>query len=145
MRAVQVLPNGKIFCDRLIRFIQAAWAQPNSHHHVPPKLLADLLWWRNFLPNWTGKKVLRTAAEEKWEDIGLFTDASGELGAGGMLGKDKDAHWWACTWSPDFQSNNNGIDIFWKEMLAIWVSIALWSTILSNRRIILHCDNMACV
>jgi len=82
-----------------------SWSKQTSHHHVPKKLRTDLSWWREFLPHWSGQKVLRSNDDLLWEDIGLFTDASGDLGAGGILGN----RWWACGWSRDYQTNKNGI------------------------------------
>src|SRR5262249_22670914 len=46
MHAVQVLPDGKIFCDRLIAFVRA-WSSPFvGRRHISSALRADLQWWR---------------------------------------------------------------------------------------------------
>jgi hypothetical protein len=87
MHIVQVLPDGKIFCDHLIRFV-TSWRSPSfARHHVSPALLADLLWWHDVLGAWCGRRILPTS---DWEDLGLFTDASGGRGAGGFLAD----RWW---------------------------------------------------
>ena len=142
MHAVQVFPNGKIFCDRLIRFTNASWSNSTVHHKVPKGVRADLLWWLNILPTGLRRRVLSNPSEDSWEEVGFYTDASGELGAGGILGKRR----WACRWAEKYtEVNRDGIDIFWKEMFAIMVSLAIWGPTLAGKRVILHCDNMACV
>jgi hypothetical protein len=102
-------------------------------------LATDLRWWHSTLGSWTGKLLL---TPREWEDVGLYTDASGAQGAGAFFG----TRWWCARWSAAFRGlNNDGHDIFWKEMFAIWVSLELWAPALTGHRIILHCDNQPCV
>lgn len=119
IHAVQVLPDGKIFCDHLIRFV-AGWRPPSLvRHHISTGLRTDLTW-HDILNSWCGRRILPTF---DWEDLGFFTDASGGLGAGGLLGD----RWWCLRWSTAYRGvSNDSVDIFWKEMFAIWISLALW-------------------
>src|SRR5262249_5907611 len=110
-----------------------------ARHHVSSRLLADLSWWHDILGAWCGRRVLPMS---DWEDLQFYTDASGGLGAGGLLG----GRWWCVRWSAAYQGvAKDGIDIFWKEMFAIWVSLSLWGPSFKGRRVILHCDNQSCV
>ena len=138
MHIVQILPEGKIFCDRLIRFT-LGWKPPSTgRHHLSSGLCTDLNWWLETLQKWPGRYLISLST---WVDIGLYTDASGALGAGAFLGH----QWWCLRWATPFQSNSGGYDIFWKEMFAIWVSLTLWGPSFRGRYIIVHCDNQACV
>jgi len=117
MHVVQVLPDGKIFCDRLIALIHS-WASPFAgRRHVSSALRADLSWWHDILDGWSGRRVLPILDWE--EDLRFFTDASGSVGAGGFLGD----RWWCLRWSSALiYGACRGYDIFWEEMFAVWVS-----------------------
>jgi hypothetical protein len=140
MHAVQILPDGKIFCDRLISLIRS-WSPPFAgRRHISSSLRMDLSWWQEILVNWSGRRILPHLDWE--EDLQFFTDASGSLGAGGLLGD----RWWCLRWSAGLLSGaHRGYDIFWAEMFAIWVSLLIWGPSFRGRRIVLHCDNQACV
>ena len=139
MHVVQVLPDGKIFCDHLNRFV-SGWKLPSlARHHVSHALVADLEWWHDILGAWCGRVIF---SQPEWVDPHFYTDALGGLGAGGLLGD----RWWCVPWADEFRGvAKDGIDIFWKEMFAIWASLALWGHSFAGRRIILHCDNQSCV
>ena len=138
MHIVQVIPEGKIFCVRLIHFT-ASW---KSHHtgrcHISTGLRTNLGWWFELLQNWSGRHLISSSI---WVDVGIYTDASGSLGAGAFFGN----RWWCVQWTSSYQANHAGYDIFWKEMFAIWVSLCLWGHSFHGRHIILHCNNQACV
>lgn len=130
----------KIFCDRLISFTRS-WVPPYAgRRHVSSALRADLSWWRDILGAWSGRRVLPSPGWE--EDLRFFTDASGSVGAGGLLGD----RWWCLRWSAELISGSrSGYDIFWEEMFAIWVSLLIWGPSFRGRRVVLRCDNQACV
>ena len=139
MHVVQILPDGKIFCDRLIRLL-TSWRPPSAgRRHLKPGIVSDLRWWLDTIHTWDGTHLLSLP---DWRDLGLFTDASGHIGAGGLLGD----RWWCLRWSVAYRDINvNGVDIFWKEMFAIWVSLVIWGPSLRGLRIILHSDSQPCV
>ena len=139
MHVVQILPDGKIFCDRLIRFV-ASWRPPSAgRRHISPGIAADLRWWIDTTDTWSGTHI---TTDLDWHDPHLFTDASGQIGAGGCLG----SRWWRLRWAAAYRVNVHGIDIFWKEMFAIWVSLVLWGPYLRPyQQIILHTDSQPCI
>ena len=138
MHVVQVIPEGKIFCDHLIRFTSGWKSSHTGRHHLSTGLRTDLSWWFELLRDWSGCRLISPSS---WEDVGIYTDASGSLGAGGLFGE----RWWCVQWATPHQANLNGYDIFWKEMFAIWVSLCLWGPAFHGRHIIIHCDNQPCV
>jgi hypothetical protein len=138
IHVVQVFPDGKVFCDSLIRFIRS-WQHPyRGKRHINKQLVDDLDWWITALESGITKQL----SHGQWEDIGFYTDASGAIGVGAYLG----SRWWCAKWSADLSNSNaDGRDIFWKEMFAIWASLEAWAISLSGRRVILHCDSQPCV
>ena len=140
MHVVQVAPDGRIFCQRLVEFI-TKFKSSEGMHWVDSGIRSDLTWWRSFLHSWSGTIfVVPTSA---WLDLGWYTDASGAYGAGACLA---DGRWWALEWDDDHKSTNvNKYDIFWREMFAIWVSLRLWLHDFRGKRLLLYCDNENCV
>lgn len=48
--------------------------------------LADLLWWRDYLPTWNGITKLLEPSWMAADDLELYIDASGAWGFGGFFG-----------------------------------------------------------
>ena len=63
----------------------------------------------------------------------LFTDAS-NLGMGGVYNN----RWFSCTWPDNFLDS----DINFKEIFAIFAAISTWAKHLSNKQILVYCDNL---
>ena len=97
----------------------------------------DLGVWLEFLEGYNGVSVI---PQEGWlndEDIDLYTDASGEIGYGGYL----NGKWFNGKWpSHDIIRTTS---IAWKEMIPIVIALMVWGEELSDKRIVLHTDNMA--
>lgn len=77
-----------------------AGVHPLACHHISTGLRADLTWWHDILNSWCGRCILPTS---DWEDLRFFTDASGGLGAGGLLGD----RWWCLRWSAAYREVSN--------------------------------------
>ena len=103
---------------------------------------ADLLWWKAFLKDWNGISLLRDVADRQIKHI--WTDASGKLGLGGyMLDQPGTAVHEA--FSTRVATRHIRKDIQFKEMQAVNYALHLWLDQLRGRRVILYCDNKACV
>ena len=93
--------------------------------------------WSTFLRNYNGRTFFRLDAVHTDEALQLYTDSSGSIGYGAVLGN----HWLHGTWPAEWE----GYDITFLELYPIVLSAHLWGTLLSNRTIEFHTDNMALV
>jgi len=132
--AAKVVPPGRTFCRRL--FTSAS--QLNSMDTagpVPTDVKLDIQWWSACLGKWNGRNAVTPSDWTTAEDIGFFTDASGSHGYGMVFGP----HWCYGSW-PDSLKHES---IEWKELFAVVLACLTWSTSLTNRRVLLYCDNEA--
>ena len=81
---------------------------------------------------WNGVSLFQ---EDPVSSIGLdlFTDAS-KVGCGGVLNR----KWFSLSWPNKFLS----YDINLLELFAIYAAISTWGTLLTNKQIIVFCDNL---
>ena len=76
--AGKAVRQGRSFLRRLIDVAkQVKWLD----HHVRLNVSADIQWWYQFATNWNGVSMLLEQRMEK-PDIGITSDASGNLGVG---------------------------------------------------------------
>ena len=92
----------------------------------------DLHMWAEFLANFNGRTIFMAELKLK-----LFTDASGTLGYGAVLG----SSWFYGTWSQQWVNQN----ITLLELYLIVLAVQIWGNRLTNGRIIFHTDNQALV
>ena len=81
--------------------------------------MADIAWWKDFLPLWNGTALLRDPAWSKSPDLELFTDASG-FGFGGFYR----GEWFSSTW-PIAHQSAPFTSIIWREMYPVAVACLL--------------------
>jgi hypothetical protein len=108
------------------------------HHRIKLSIQAqkDINWWLLFVKAWNRKSIFY---EDEWTTspkLELATDAS-DLGFGGVLGH----HWFMQPFTPE----QKALTIAWRELYAIIVACTLWGSTFSQKRIIIHCDNLAIV
>ena len=105
---------------------------------------ADLHWWLTFLDNWDGLKLLRNLDDRPtWY---VWTDASGNHGMGGYILNEPSLR-------PSLQdvfsirvpTRHRRKDIQFKEMKAVQHAVQLWLDRLRGSKLILYCDNDACI
>jgi len=106
----KVIPAGRIFLQRLI---DLSTSVSQLHHLIPINLEAklDLVWWSDFLPNWSGTSVI---LETRWTfspAMNLYTDASGKKGCGAFCS----GRWLQAHWTPA----QLGLPIVWKKLFVI--------------------------
>ena len=103
---------------------------------------ADLQWWQDFLSDWNGLKLLHYL--DSRPTFHIWTDASGRLGMGGYILQDLSEPVQEA-FSTRLATRHRRKDIQFKEMKAVCQAIQLWLLRLRGSKLILYCDNDACV
>ena len=118
--------------------------RPVAIIRITPSMKADLRWWDTFLKTWNGLKLIRhDHSRPIWH---IWTDASGSLGLGGfILQHPNQLHSVQEAFSTRIATRHRHKDIQFKEMKAVLYAIRLWLPRLRGARLILHCDNNACI
>ena len=136
--AAKIVIPGRAFLRRLFDAIR----RPVAMIRITKTMKSDLLWWKAFLKDWNGISLLRDVADRQIKHI--WTDASGKFGLGGyMLERPGTAVHEA--FSTRVATRHIRKDIQFKEMQAVNYALHLWVDQLRGRRVILYCDNEACV
>ena len=134
--ACRVVVPGRAFLRRIYALTHKA-LRPYHHIKMTKAAKADLNLWSTFLKDYNGRTFFRLDAVHTDEALQLYTDSSGSIGYGAVL----DNHWLHGTWPAEWE----GYDITFLELYPIVLSAHLWGTLLSNRTIEFHTDNMALV
>ena len=136
--ACRAVVPGRPFCRRLI---DATKGVKHQHHRirVTNGMKKDLLMWHQFLQVHNGRSMILPRQWADSDELELFTDASGSIGFGAFF----QGHWahgvWPAHWGPPM------LDITFKELYPIVLSVQLWSHLLQNKKIVFRCDNQAVV
>lgn len=124
---------GRIFMQRLLQELRQL---PHKRTRFQPSsdMLSDLRWWEKFLPFYNGVSLLRSAP---WPDCEHFfcTDACG-AGIGGFFS----GRFFHSPYPPWLDSTS--LSIASLEMLAVTVSVKLWSEDLRRLRILVRTDSL---
>jgi len=104
---------GRLFLRHLINLNTSV---QHLHHHIRlnSEAMTDITWWQTFLPDWNGHAFFTDTSATDTHDLGLYSDASGRLGAGAYF----QGHWLHYQWQPHQQLSNQ-ISIQWQELSAI--------------------------
>ena len=132
-----VIP-GRAFLRRLFNALR----RPAAVHRITPDMKADLLWWHTFLDDWDGLKLLRHL--DSRSTVHIWTDASGKHGMGGYI-RENLSQPVPEAFSIRLATRHRRKDIQFKEMKAVLHAIQLWLDRLRGSKLILYCDNDACV
>ena len=136
--AAKIVIPGRAFLRRLFDALR----KPIAVHRVTPAMRADLLWWSTYLDDWDGHKLLRHLdSRPTWH---IWTDASGRLGMGGYI-REHASQPVMEAFSIRLATRHRRKDIQFKEMKAVQQAIQLWLPRLRGSKLILYCDNDACV
>ena len=136
--AAKIVIPGRAFLRRLFDAIR----RPTAVIRITTGMRADLLWWNTFLEDWNGLHLLRDVTARP--TMHIWTDASGKLGMGGYLLEDLTAPV-QDVFSTHVPLRHRRKDIQFKEMKAVGHAITLWLGRLQGSRLVLYCDNDACV
>ena len=133
--AARALPTGRLFLRRLINLSTKA---QRLHHHIRlnSEALADITWWKTFLPDWNGRAFFIDPNATNAHDLDLYTDASGRLGCGAYF----QGQWFHHQWQPHQQLSKQ-ISIQWQELFAIVAAALTWGHNWSRLRIRFFCNN----
>ena len=135
--AAKVVIPGRAFLRRIFDALRT----PTAVHRIMPDIKADLLWWQTFLDDWDGLKLLDHLDSRPTYHI--WTDASGKHGMGGYI---KEHHSQPTeAFSIRLATRHRRKDIQFKEMKAVHQAIQLWLPRLRGSKLVLYCDNGACV
>jgi hypothetical protein len=137
--AAKAAPAGKLFHRRLITLSTKVH---ELHHHIRlnADALADIEWWKTFLPTWNGRSLFIDTSTTMATDLQLYTDASGKLGCGAYY----QGEWFHYSWQPH-QQLSKATFIQWQELFAIVAAALTWGHRWSTRRICFYCDNLPIV
>jgi hypothetical protein len=128
-----VVYGGRTFLRRLLDLLKGL-RRPHHQARVSKGMRDDLRWWIEFLPVFNGERhILSGRVEDE-----LATDASGAFGMGGVYKND----WFSLPFPRAIYVIK---DIAVKELYAILEAARRWSVFWSGKRVILRCDNLACV
>lgn len=93
--------------------------------------------WLLFLDHFNGKSVFLTDPWVTSTALHLYTDASGSIGFGAVLG----SQWFCGIWPAHWAQQN----ITLLELFPIIAALVTWAHLLKDSRIVMHTDNMALV
>jgi hypothetical protein len=133
--AYKVIEHGRPFLQRLIDLTRHA-TSPSHHIRLNKETRFDIAAWLSFLRGYNGVSIFVEPSWTESNTVSLFSDASG-LGFAAVFGSRYIQGSWPPLWS------NYGIAI--KELYPIALAVELCGSTLSNKRIMLHCDNQSVV
>ena len=136
--AAKIVIPGRAFLRRLFDALRT----PAAIHHITNDMKADLLWWHTFLDDWDGLKLLQHLDSRPTYHI--WTDASGKHGMGGYIQEDAFQPVLEA-FSIRMPTRHRRKDIQFKEMKVVQLAIQLWLPKLRGSKLILYCDNDACI
>ena len=113
---------------------------PNPLHRVrlTAAARADLRWWAEYLPRWSGTFPL-VHPDDQSADTVLHADSS-RWGTGACCG----GRWWYLRWPAD-APREAFPSMAWLELLPIFASCVLWGADWAGRRVRVYSDNMGVV
>ena len=137
VHAGKCVPPGRAFTRRLLD-LACSVAAPLHRVRLTAAARADLLWWAEYLPRWSGTFPL-LHPDCRAVDVVLHTDSS-RRGTGACCGR----RWWYAPW-PDGTPEEASPSMTWLELIPVLVSCVLWGADWSGRRVRLFSDNMGVV
>ena len=136
--AAKIVIPGRAFLRRLFDALR----RPSAVHRITANMKADLLWWSTYLDDWDGHELLRHLdSRPTWK---IWTDASGKHGMEGYI-QEHTSQSVLEAFSIRLATRHRRKDIQFKEMKAVHQAIQLWLARLRGSKLILYCDNDACV
>ncbi|KAM8945646.1 uncharacterized protein RCH25_048954 [Pelodytes ibericus] len=137
--ACKIMPMGRVF-NRRLAAATAGVSHPTHFIRLTPPLIADLAVWQLFLADYNGRSLWQ-AQEVSNSDLHLFTDAAGSVGFGAILG----SRWCSAQWPEEWHSAGLTRNLAFLELFPILVAVVLWGSVLRDKKVVFHCDNMGVV
>ena len=126
--ACRVLVPGRAFLQRMIN-LTCAVREPHHHIKLNSSFQKDVAMWLVFLDQWDGSNIFLDIATIHSPTLEFSTDAS-DL-------------WLQGAWSKQFHAYPEQHSIAWKELFPVYLACQVWGPLLSDKRIILWCDNIS--
>jgi len=134
--ACSVIIPGRAFLRRLID-LTIGLSKPNHHIRLTLSVKEDLRVWLSFLESFNGRTFFLEDKVLSSDYLALYTDASGSIGYGAVLG----SKWFYGGWPEHCKSFN----IATLELYPIVVSVAIWGHMWRNKTVRFYTDNQALV
>lgn len=136
----RAIPMGRPFLRRLIDAQKGAKKQ---HHRIriSAGMREDLKLWLQFLANHNGTTLFLQREWATNQQLQLYTDAAGSQGFGAYF----QGHWANAPWPAHWIQQGVVKDITFLELFPIVLAIRIWGKNLTNKRVVLFCDNQAVV
>ena len=131
-----VIP-GRAFLCRLYGLLNKA-SRPYHKIRLSISVKRDLQTWLTFLLQFNGKSLYRDQRFMSNNAVEIYSDASGSHGFAAVLGR----LWFAGSWPSTWWMAQN---IFFLELVPVFLALFLWADTLSNKTVILRVDNEALV
>ena len=125
---------GRAFLRRLIN-LSIGVSRPFQHVRITSEAKKDLQTWLTFLLDFNGKTFFDYGQWTSVHCMHLYTDASGSIGYGAIIGN----RWFFGHWPNNWKSESIAL----LELFSIMASVCLWANGLQNKRLIIHTDNEA--
>ena len=131
--AAKVVCPGRTFVGRM--YSVAAKVKELDHFtRLNKEFRSDLYWWYTFINEWNGISFIAPSVTPQ---AIIQTDASGSWRCGAFF----QGNWLQWKWPKEWQP----IHIMAKEMVPIVLSCVVWRQQLSQKTVLLQCDNMGVV
>ena len=145
--ACSVVRPGRFYLRRLINHathVEFAAHSPNQQFMLTGALRADVSWWTDFLPTFSGHSLLYDAEWTESTKMYLFTDACG-TGYGGHFRVDPTSThmWFAGAWSPEQLAaarRKEKISMPFLELHALVYAAVAWGPSWTGRKVVFMCD-----
>ena len=129
-----VIKPGRAFKRKLESLTINIPPRANPMIHLTQDVKNDLHIWLSFLTNFNGKIVI---SDNELSSIQIYTDASGSHGYAFILQN----KWIYGKWPKSWEN----VSIHVKEIFPIFLGLKIFATQLTNKFVVLHCDNIAVV
>jgi len=134
--ATKVVKPGCTFISRM--YSTAAKLKKLSFYtRLTKDFWSDLQWWHMFVTRWNGVSFFQDTSTESLYDYQIQMEASGTWGCGACFNGQRFQLPWSPEWIP--------VNIMAKELVPIVLSCAVWSRLISKKRIEFRCDNCSLV
>ena len=137
VHAANCVPPGRAFTRRLLE-LACSVSAPLHRVRLTTAARADLRWWAEYLPRWSGTFPL-LHPDDQDTDVLFYTDSS-RRGTGACYGR----RWWLFPW-PVTLDMSTAPSMTWLELVPHLVSCLVWRDLWRGKRVRVLSDNMGVV
>ncbi|KAF0295209.1 hypothetical protein FJT64_007215 [Amphibalanus amphitrite] len=137
VHAAKCVPPGRAFTRRLLE-LACSVTGPLHRVRLTAPARADLRWWAEYLPRWSGTFPL-LHPDDRATDAVFHTDSS-RWGTGACFGD----RWWYAAWPEDITRITTP-SMTWLELIPLLVCVVMWGDLWAGQRVRIFSDNMGVV